>query len=47
LSARKAANQDSYLWDFLVDHQAQMTERQSFDSRPSMELLRLSASCAN
>jgi hypothetical protein len=36
LSARKAANEDSYLWDYLVDHQAQMVERQSFDfSNPS------------
>jgi hypothetical protein len=30
-SARKEANRDSYLWDFLVNHQAEMIERQSFD----------------
>lgn len=30
LTARKKANHDSYLWDWLVDHQAEMVERQSF-----------------
>jgi hypothetical protein len=29
-TARKEANQDSYLWDALVERQAQMVERQSF-----------------
>jgi hypothetical protein len=31
LRARKEANRDSYLWDELVDRQAEMIERQSFD----------------
>lgn len=31
LRARKEANRDSYLWDFLVDRQAEMIERQSFE----------------
>ena len=30
--ARKEANRDSYLWDRLVDRQAEMIERQSFDA---------------
>jgi len=30
--ARKEANRDSYLWDNLVDRQAEMIERQSFDA---------------
>lgn len=29
--ARKRANHDSYLWDWLVDRQADMVERQSFE----------------
>ncbi len=29
--ARKEANRDSYLWDLLVDRQAEMIERQSFE----------------
>jgi len=29
--ARKEANRDSYLWDFLVKRQAEMIERQSFE----------------
>lgn len=29
--ARKEANRDSYLWDLLVDRQAEMVERQSFE----------------
>lgn len=28
--ARREANRDSYFWDYLVDHQADMVERQSF-----------------
>ncbi len=31
LRARKEANRDSYLWDFLVERQAENIERQSFD----------------
>lgn len=31
LRAWKEANRDSYLWDFLVDRQAEMVERQSFE----------------
>jgi hypothetical protein len=30
-TARKEANRDSYLWDFLVNRQAEMVERQSFE----------------
>jgi hypothetical protein len=31
LRARKEANRDSYLWDFLIERQAENIERQSFD----------------